>query len=128
MLTHIDDPEIVGEFFSTADSSSKSLHIASKVKSDTFRSTQWNFYASRLAAWLRHIEPDLNFDFSSVYHRWEAKSETTPKKAISDEALYSSMLKHDLIGTMPPKRKYTAKVRIVEIKKAVPRPVEPEDL
>lgn len=48
---------------------------------------------------------------------------------ISDEAILAEMVKyepHELIVRMPPKRTYKVRVRITEVRKAKPRPIEPE--
>ena len=48
---------------------------------------------------------------------------------ISDEAILAEMVKyepHELVVRIPPKRSTSVRVRITEVRKAKPRPIEPD--
>lgn len=70
----------------------------------------------------------FEIDLSSVWPRFEAKSETTLMeiKEICEEMIVAGMIKHDFIVQIPPIREYALRVRVKSIEKATPHIVEPE--
>ncbi|MBN1592830.1 MAG: hypothetical protein JW941_06225, partial [Candidatus Coatesbacteria bacterium] len=60
----------------------------------------------------------------------EAEIEPDSYGEISDEAILAKMMKYqpeDLVVRIPPKGRSSIKVRIVQVRKAKPHPIEPDD-
>ncbi len=76
---------------------------------------------------VRPVITILEVDLSTVYPRFEAKSETRLEHSLSDEAILEDMLDHELFARMPPKKSYRKTVNIASIKKPLPKVVKVED-
>jgi len=57
------------------------------------------------------------------------ETERREPEEISDEAILAEMVKHEpheLVVRIPPKKSTSIRVRITEVRKAKPRPIEPD--
>lgn len=92
---------------------------------------------SLIFSWLRQMPPEnifhhqnlsplLEIDSSSVQPSLDIKSETSSVEETFKEAIPEDILECDVMVRIPPKKKYTIDLHINDIRKAVPRIVEPD--
>lgn len=67
----------------------------------------------------------LETDSSSVWPRFETKSETSLIKEAVEEAIPEEILEFNIVVRMPPIKEWTTQVRIKSTEKATPHIVEP---
>ena len=70
--------------------------------------------------------PFLETDLSSVHPSWKIKSETSLIGKMIEEPPYEEIFEHNITIKLPPKNKYKIQMHIKDVKKAVPKIVEPE--
>lgn len=68
----------------------------------------------------------LETDFSSIWPRFEVKSETALFEETLVEKSMENMLEFDIVVRMPPLREWSARVKVKSVEKAKPHIVEPE--
>ena len=68
----------------------------------------------------------LETDLSSIWPRFEIKSETALLEETFVEKFMEDMLEFDIVVQMPPLREWSARVKVKSIEKAKPHIVEPE--
>jgi len=92
---------------------------------------------SLLSTWMRKrpkelfyhsLIPLLEIDFSSIRPRFEIKNETSLIEGILEMAVPEDMLEFDIVVRMPPKKEWSARLRVKSVEKATPHIVEPEGL
>jgi len=94
-----------------------------------------NLRDSLLSTWMRKLPkelfyhnliPMLEIDLSSIRPHFEIKNETSLIEGILEMAVPEDMLEFDIIIRMPPKKEWSARLRVKSVEKATPRIVEPE--
>ena len=65
-------------------------------------------------------------DLSSIWPRFEIKSETSMLEEILGRETPEDMLEFDIYVRMPPMKEWSQQVRVKSVEKAAPRIVEPE--
>jgi len=68
----------------------------------------------------------LETDLSSIWPRFEIKSETALLEETFVEKFMEDMLEFDIVVQMPPLREWSARVKVKSVEKAKPHIVEPE--
>ena len=68
----------------------------------------------------------LEADLSSIWPRFEVKSETALFEETLVEKFMENMLEFDIVVRMPPLREWSARVKVKSVEKAKPHIVEPE--
>lgn len=94
-----------------------------------------NLWDSVLSNWIRE-RPKRPFyhslillfetDLSSIWPRFEIKSETSMLEEILGREIPEDMLEFEIVVRMPPMKERSARVRVKSVEKATPRIVEPE--
>lgn len=103
---------------STLSISEEKIYIMDNLLS-TQMSEQYNLYHS--------LSSMLETDSSSTQPRFEIKNEASLIEEILGTAVPEDMLEFDIVVRMPPKKEWSARLRVKNVEKAAPHIIEPED-
>jgi len=72
--------------------------------------------------------PLLEIDLSSIRPHFEIKNETSLSEGMLEMAVSEDMLEFDIVVRMPPKKEWSARLKVKSVEKATPHIVDPEGL